>query len=166
MELTTIYYVVAALLVLAGLLGTVLPLLPGVPLMFAGMLLAAWAGDFQNIGAPALTVLAVLTLVSVAVDFWAGAHGAKRIGASRLAIWGAAIGTLVGLLFGLPGLVLGPFAGALAGELLHHRSLHPHRLGQAAKVGAGTWVGLLLGTALKLALAFAMLGLFALAWWL
>ena len=143
-----------------------LPVLPGVPLMFAGMLLAAWAGDFQTIGAPTLIVLTVLTLVSVAVDFWATAHGAKRVGASRTAMWGAAIGTVVGLLFGLPGLVFGPFAGALAGELLHHRSLHPHRVGHATKVGAGTWVGLLLGTALKLALAFAMLGLFALAWWL
>lgn len=166
MDSTTIYYLIAALLVLAGLLGTVLPVLPGIPLMFAGMLLAAWAGDFQAIGAPALIVLAALTLLSVAVDFWATAHGAKRVGASRLAMWGAVIGTLVGLLFGLPGLLLGPFAGALAGELLHHRSLHPDRVGHATKVGAGTWLGLLLGTALKLALAFAMLGLFGLAWWL
>lgn len=166
MDSTTIYYLIAALLILVGLLGTVLPVLPGIPLMFAGMLLAAWAGDFQAIGAPALIVLAALTLLSVAVDFWATAHGAKRVGASRLAMWGAVIGTLVGLLFGLPGLLLGPFAGALAGELLHHRSLHPDRVGHATKVGAGTWLGLLLGTALKLALAFAMLGLFGLAWWL
>lgn len=166
MDLTTLYYVIAAVLVLAGLLGTVLPVLPGVPLMFAGMLLAAWAGDFQTIGAPALAVLAVLTLLSVVVDVWATAHGAKRVGASRLAMWGAAIGTLVGLLFGLPGLLLGPFVGALAGELLHHRSLHPDRVGHATKVGAGTWVGLLIGSALKLALGFAMLGMFALAWWL
>ena len=166
MDSATLYYLIAGLLVLAGLLGTVLPVLPGIPLMFAGMLLAAWAGDFQTIGAPALILLAVLTLMSIAVDFWATAHGAKRVGASRMAMWGAAIGTLLGLLFGLPGLLLGPFAGALGGELLHHRSLHPHRVGHATKVGAGTWVGLLLGTALKLALAFAMLGLFALAWWL
>lgn len=166
MDLTTTYYLIAALLVLLGLLGTVLPILPGVPLMFGGMLLAAWAGDFETVGVPTLAVLAVLTLVSVIVDFWATAHGAKRVGASRLAMWGAAIGTLVGLLFGLPGLLLGPFAGAVVGELMHHRSLHPHRVGHASKVGAGTWVGLLLGTALKLALAFAMLGVFALAWWL
>lgn len=166
MDLTTTYYLIAALLVLLGLLGTVLPILPGVPLMFGGMLLAAWAGDFETVGAPTLAVLSVLTLVSVIVDFWAAAHGAKRVGASRLAMWGAAIGTLVGLLFGLPGLLLGPFVGALVGELLHHRSLHLQRVGHATKVGAGTWVGLLLGTALKLALAFAMLGLFALGWWL
>ena len=166
MDSTPIYYLIAALLILFGLLGTVLPVLPGIPLMFAGMLLAAWAGGFQAIGAPTLIVLAMMTLVSLAVDFWATAHGARRVGASRMAMWGAAIGTLVGLLFGLPGLLFGPFIGALAGELAHHRSLHPHRVGHATKVGAGTWVGLLLGTALKLALAFAMLGLFALAWWL
>lgn len=166
MDSTSIYYLIAALLVLIGLLGTVLPVLPGIPLMFAGMLLAAWADDFQTIGVPTLIVLTVLTLLAVAVDFWATAHGARRVGASRMAMLGAVIGTVVGLLFGLPGLLFGPFIGALSGELLHHRSLHPHRVGHAAKIGAGTWFGLLLGTALKLALAFAMLGLFALAWWL
>ncbi len=166
MDPTALYYLIAALLVLAGLVGTVLPALPGLPLMFIGMLLAAWAGDFQRIGAPTLVALAVLTLISVVVDFWATAHGAKRVGASRLAMLGAAIGTLFGIFLGLPGLLLGPFVGALAGELLHWRSLRAHAVGHAAKIGAGTWLGILLGTVLKLALAFAMLGLFALAWWL
>lgn len=166
MEPTALYYLIAALLVLVGLAGTVLPALPGLPLMFGGMLLAAWAGGFAHVGAPTLAILAVLTLVSLAVDFWATAHGAKRVGASRMAMLGAAIGTLLGIFLGLPGLLLGPFAGAVAGELLHRRSLHAETLGHAAKVGAGTWLGILFGTALKLALAFAMLGLFALAWWL
>ena len=166
MDLTALFYLLAALLVLVGLAGTVLPALPGLPLMFAGMLLAAWAGDFQHVGAPTLVVLGLLTLLSIGVDVWATAHGAKRVGASRLAMLGAAIGTCAGLLLGLPGLLLGPFAGALAGELLHRRSLQADALGHAAKVGAGTWLGILLGSALKLALAFAMLGLFALAWWL
>lgn len=166
MDPTTLYYLIAALLVLVGLAGTVLPVLPGVPLVFAGLLLATWADGFQHVGAPTLTVLAVLTAISVAVDFWATAHGAKRVGASRLAMLGAATGTLVGLFFALPGLLLGPFLGALAGELLHQRSLHIHVVGHATKVGMGTWIGILLGIVLKLALAFAMLGLFALAWWL
>lgn len=166
MDPTALYYLIAALLVLAGLAGTVLPALPGLPLMFAGMLLAAWAGDFRHVGAPTLALLALLTLISVAVDFWATAHGAKRVGASRLAMLGAALGTLFGIFLGLPGLLLGPFAGAVAGELLHRRNLQAGTLGHAAKVGAGTWLGILLGAALKLALAFAMLGLFALAWWL
>src|SRR5687768_15075326 len=123
------------------------------------MLLAAWAGDFQQIGWLPLVVLGVLTLVSVAVDFFATMLGAKRVGASRKALLGAVVGTFAGLFFGPVGLFAGPFVGALLGELWHSREL-----GKAAKVGLGTWLGILLGTVLKLGLAFAMLGLFAFAW--
>lgn len=166
MEATTLYYLLAAVLVVVGLAGTVLPALPGLPLVFGGMLLAAWAGGFQEVGVGMLVVLGVLTALSLAIDFWATALGAKRVGASRKAIAGAMLGTLAGLMFGPLGLLLGPFAGALAGELLHRRSLDRAHLGDAARIGFGTWVGILFGVALKLGLAFAMLGLFALAWWL
>ena len=166
MEPTTLYYVLSVLLVLVGIAGTILPALPGLPLVFAGMLLAAWAGDFQQVGMPMLVVLGLLTLFSLAVDFWATALGAKRVGASKLAIIGAMIGTVAGLFFGPIGLLMGPFAGAIGGELIHRRSLQKQDLGQAAKIGVGTWFGILFGTVLKLALAFTMLGLFALAWWL
>ena len=166
MEPNTLYYLLAIVLVVVGIAGTILPALPGLPLVFAGMLLAAWAGDFQQVGVPMLVVLGLLTVFSLAVDFWATALGAKRVGASRLAIIGAMVGTLAGLFFGPVGLLLGPFAGAIAGELVHRRSLQKHDLGQAAKIGVGTWFGILFGTVLKLALAFTMLGLFALAWWL
>ena len=166
MEPTTLYYVLAVLLVLVGIAGTILPALPGLPLVFAGMLLAAWAGDFQQVGVPMLVVLGLLTVFSLAVDFWATALGAKRVGASRLAIVGAMVGTLAGLFFGPIGLLMGPFAGAIGGELIHRRSLQKQDLGLAAKIGVGTWFGILFGTVLKLALAFTMLGLFALAWWL
>ena len=166
MDPTTLYYLLAILLVVVGIAGTILPALPGLPLVFAGMLLAAWAGDFQQVGMPMLVVLGLLTLFSLAVDFWATALGAKRVGASRLAIIGAMLGTFGGLFFGPLGLLLGPFAGAIGGELIHRRSLHKQDLGQAAKIGVGTWFGILFGTVLKLALAFTMLGLFAFAWWL
>ncbi len=166
MDWHLLLYALAALLILIGLAGTLLPALPGVPLIFVGMLLAAWVDDFERVGAGTLIVLGTLTLVSLALDFWATAHGAGRVGASRLAMLGAAIGTLVGLFFGLPGLALGPFIGALIGELVHLRDLRTQALGHATKVGFGTWFGILLGIALKFALAFAMLGLFALAWWL
>ncbi|KAF1689124.1 DUF456 domain-containing protein [Pseudoxanthomonas taiwanensis] len=159
MDPTTLLYILAALLVAVGLAGVILPALPGLPLVFGGMLLAAWAGDFQRIGAGTLVVLGLLTALSLAVDLLAAALGARRVGAGPLAVWGAALGALVGLAFGLPGLVLGPFIGALLGELWHVRDLP-----RAARVGLGTWLGLLLGAALKLALAFAMLGLFILAW--
>lgn len=166
MEIQWIYYVLAAVLVLVGLAGTVLPALPGLPLMFAGMLLAAWSGDFQQVGGWMLGLLAALTVLSLAIDFIATALGAKRVGASRLALVGAVIGTFAGLLFGLVGVFVGPFVGALAGELIHGRGAGARKLGQAARVGFGTWLGILLGSVLKLGLAFAMLGLFALAWFL
>lgn len=159
MDLQTLYYGLAVLLVLAGLAGTVLPALPGLPLVFAGMLLAAWAGGFEHIGVPVLVVLGLLTVLSLVVDFWATALGAKRVGASGTAIAGAVLGTFVGLFFGPLGLFAGPFAGALAGELLHGRDV-----AQATRVGFGTWLGIVFGTVLKLALAFTMVGLFVLAW--
>ena len=153
-------YGVAALLVIVGLIGVVLPALPGLPLVFLGMLLAAWAGGFEQVGVAVLVVLGLLTLLSFAIDFWATAHGAKRVGASRKAIIGAVLGTFAGLFVFPPfGLFVGPFAGALIGELLHGREL-----GNAARVGFGTWLGLVLAIVLKLGLAFAMLGVFALAW--
>jgi len=164
MQTSPLYYAIAAVLVAIGLAGVVLPALPGLPLVFLGMLLAAWAGGFAKIGVATLVVLGVLTLLSVAIDFWAAAMGAKRVGASRPALIGALLGTFAGLFLGPIGLFLGPFVGALAGELLHGRGLDRARFGHATRVGVGTWVGMVLGIALKLMLAFAMLGLFAWSW--
>lgn len=165
MTFMTLMYVLGAILVLIGLAGIVLPALPGLPLVFAGMVLAAWAEHFTRIGIGTLVALGVLTLLSVAVDFWAAALGAKRVGASRLAIAGAIIGTVAGLFFGIVGVFIGPFCGAVAGELMHGRRLDPAAIGQATKVGVGTWLGIVFGIALKLTLALAMLALFAWAWW-
>lgn len=154
-------WMVAAFLVLAGMLGSVLPALPGVPLVFAGLLIAAWAENFQRVGWIALTLLGLMTAASFAIDFVATSLGAKRVGATRLAIVGALAGTLVGVFLGLPGLILGPFAGAVAGELISHGQLE-----RAGRVGLATWVGLLFGTLAKLALVFTMLGVFAAAYFL
>ena len=164
MPAQNLYYFLAAILVAVGLLGTVLPVLPGLPLVFGGMLLAAWAGGFEQIGVVTIVVLGLLTLLSLGIDFWATAVGAKRVGASRKAIAGAVIGTVAGLFFGPLGIFVGPFAGALAGELAHRRSLGQRDLGDAAKIGFGTWLGIVFGVVLKLTLAFAMIGLFAFAW--
>jgi uncharacterized protein YqgC (DUF456 family) len=155
----TLLYMLAALLALVGLAGIVVPALPGLPLVFAGMLLAAWAGGFEQVSVWVVALLGLLTLVSFAVDFWATAHGARRVGASRKAVAGAVIGTFAGLFFIPIGLLVGPFAGALAGELLHGREWR-----QATKVGFGTWIGVVLAVVLKLGLAFAMIGVFAIAW--
>jgi uncharacterized protein len=156
---TFIYYMVAGLLVFLGLAGVVLPALPGMPLLFAGLLLAAWTDGFQRVGWVILTVLGVLTVLSFLIDFLATVFGAKRVGASRKALWGSVLGSVAGLFFMPIGLFVGPFVGALAGEYWHGRQLQ-----QAARVGLGTWLGIVLGTAAKLALALAMVGLFAAAW--
>ena len=150
-------WLLAALLIVAGFAGLILPALPGIPLVFAGLVLLAWAENFAYVGWLTLTVLGVLTLVSIGVDFLAAALGAKKFGASSRAIWGAAIGAVLGLFFGLPGLLLGPFVGAVIGEFSGRASL-----AAAAHAGVGATLGLLFGTLLKIALAFAMLGVFVL----
>jgi hypothetical protein len=159
MSVEVLWWVLALLLVVVGIAGSVLPALPGVPLVFLGLLLAAWAGGFEQVGPFPLVVLGLLTLMSFVIDLAATALGAKRVGATKLAVVGAALGTLAGLFLGLPGLILGPFVGAVAGELMSHGQVQ-----QATRAGLATWVGLLFGTLAKLALVFTMLGLFALAY--
>jgi hypothetical protein len=159
MSVEVLWWILALLLVVVGIAGSVLPALPGVTLVFLGLLLAAWIGDFQQVGPFLLAVLGLLTLLSFVIDLAATALGAKRVGATKLAVVGAALGTLAGLFLGLPGLVLGPFVGAVAGELMSHGQVQ-----QATRAGIATWVGLLFGTLAKLALVFTMLGLFALAY--
>ena len=159
MDSATPLYILSLLLVMAGFAGILLPALPGVPLIFAGMLLAAWAGGFHTISVFTMIVLGLLTVLALGIDFAAGLLGARRVGASRLALWGAALGTLVGVFLGIPGLIVGPFAGALIGEWLHGRNLS-----QASRVGIGTWLGMAFGALVKLVVSFVMLGVFVLAW--
>lgn len=147
------------LLVVVGILGTVLPALPGTPLVFLGLLVAAWAEGFQKVGWFTLSILAILTLLSFGVDILATKIGAQRMGASWAALFCAAVGAIVGLFFGLPGFILGPFVGAVAGEYAARRNLR-----QAGKVGLGTWLGMLFGIAVKLTLVFAMVGIFLTAY--
>lgn len=159
--MTTALWILAVLLVLIGLAGTVLPALPGTAFVFGGLWLAAWLEDFTKVGGITIVVLGVLTALSFAVDFFASALGAQRYGAGRGAVIGAALGTLAGLPLGLFGLIAGPFIGAVVGELATRRDLL-----QAGRAGVGAWIGFLVGTALKLALAFAMVGIFVFAYFI
>ena len=158
---TTLLWVLAALLVLVGIAGIVLPVLPGTPLVFAGLLLAAWIDDFQRISVWTMLLLGLLTALAWAVDWVAAALGAKRAGASGLAILGAAIGTIVGLFAGFVGVIFAPLFGAAIGEYFATRDKE-----RAAKVGVATWLGMLLAVAVKIALVFTMLGVFALAYFI
>jgi len=159
METEPVLMLLAVALVVVGVIGTVLPALPGAPLVFLGLLLAAWADHFQKVGWFTLLVLALLTILTFVVDFMAASFSAKRVGASWLALAGAAVGMIVGLFFNIPGLILGPFLGAMLGEYLARRNW-----AQARRVGFGTWLGMLLGIAGKLALIFTMVGIFVLAY--
>lgn len=152
-------WLLSILLVVVGLAGTVLPLLPGVPLVFAGLLLAAWVDGFERVGWPVLVILGVLTLLSLVIDAAAASVGAKRVGAGSAAVLGAALGTLIGLFFGLPGLLVGPFAGAALGQFLMRRDVV-----EAGRVGFGAWLGFLLGSLAKLVLSLMMIAIFAVAW--
>ncbi len=155
MDWTILWWIIAILLVLAGLAGGVLPALPGVPLVVECLLLGAWAGDFQQVGWGTISLLAILAVIAWIADFLAGALGTRYMGASPRAFWGATIGALVGLFFGLPGLLLGPFIGAVVGELSSGRNL-----AHSGRAGLGAWLGIVLATAVKLGLVFLMLGVY------
>jgi uncharacterized protein len=155
---TAMLWVVATAMIVLGVAGTVLPMLPGAILVFGGIALAAWIDDFARIPVWLLLLLAVLTAMAWAVDYLAAAAGAKRAGASKLAIIGAGAGTIAGIFSGLWGLLFMPLAGAAIGEYVARRDAW-----RAGKVGVATWIGLLLGTAAKVALVFAMVGIFVFA---
>jgi uncharacterized protein YqgC (DUF456 family) len=151
-------WVVAIAMIVVGVAGTVLPALPGLVLVFGGIVLAAWIDDFARISPWTVGGLAVLMLLGVAADYVAAALGAKKAGASRLAVVGAAIGTVAGIFTGFVGLVFMPLVGAALGELIAQKDVW-----RAGKVGIATWLGLLVGTALKVAIVFTMVGVFVIA---
>jgi uncharacterized protein YqgC (DUF456 family) len=155
---TTILWILAIALIMIGVAGTVLPAVPGAILVFGGIVLAAWIDDFTRIPAWLLLLLAALTAMAWAVDYVAAAVGAKRAGASRSAIVGAAIGTLAGIFSGLWGLLFMPLVGAAVGEYLAQRDMR-----RAGKAGIATWIGLLLGTVAKIAIVLTMVGIFVFA---
>jgi uncharacterized protein len=153
-------WILAVVLVIAGLAGTLLPVLPGPALVFVGLVLAAWIDDFSRVGGGVLALLAALTALAWLLDFVAGLLGAQRVGASRLALLGAVAGTVIGLFMGLVGVLFMPLVGAAAGEYIARREQ-----GRALQVGLATWVGMLIGLVAKVVIACVMVGIFAVAWW-
>jgi uncharacterized protein YqgC (DUF456 family) len=151
-------YVLAVALIIGGLAGAILPVLPGVPMIFGGIWLAAAVDEYNHLGWAWLVAIGAVAVLGIAVDFISGSLGAKKIGASTRALWGAGIGTTIGMFFGLPGLLIGPFAGAVIGELWSGKSIL-----RSAHVGVSTWFGMLLGVVAKVVLSFLMIGMAALA---
>lgn len=156
--IAVLLWLAAVLLVVVGIAGLILPAIPGAALILGGLVLAAWIEDFVFVGTGTLAFLAVLALLTYAVDFLAGILGARHFGASPRAMMGAMIGAVVGVFFGLPGLLLGPFVGAALGEFSARRGMVA-----AGRAGIGATLGLVIGAAAKLALAFSMLVVFVAA---
>ncbi len=145
--------------VLIGLIGTILPMLPGPSLVFLGLLFGAWADDFAKVGWIPLTILGLLTALTFITDFIATKIGVKKTGASSLATIGAMIGMVIGIFFGFFGVFVFPFIGAVIGEYIVKRDAL-----QAGKVGLGTWLGMVIAIVVKLAINFTMIGIFIIAY--
>jgi len=152
--------IIGGVLIAAGLVGAIVPMLPGIPMIFGGIWLIAAVDHYQHLGMGWLLGIAAVGAIGLLMDLLAGALGAKRVGASPRAVWGTLLGTIIGLFFGLPGLLLGPFVGALLGELAAGKSVL-----RSAHVGVSTWLGLIFGTIVKLVASVTMVALFGAAWW-
>jgi len=149
-------FILAMILMLVGLAGTILPMLPGLPIMWAGAFVYALLNGFEGIGWGYLGVFAVLVAVVSLLDYVANLYGAKKMGASGWGLAGAFVGMLIGLVTGgLIGLLLGSFLGAVLGEILGGRKGY-----QAFRAGVGTFVGFLGGTLIKFLVGCAMIGVF------
>ena len=135
--------------------------MPGTLLVWSGVLLGAWIDDFTRVGAGTMVVISVLAVLAWALDFVAGLMGARRVSASKQALAGAAIGTVVGLFMGLVGVLFMPLVGAAVGEYWAQKDQT-----RAAKVALATWIGLLVGMVAKVVLSFVMVGVFLAALWL
>lgn len=158
MDATALGWIATILLIVVGLAGTILPALPGTILVLSGIVLGAWLNDFTRVKWWVVAIIAVLAVVAWVTDYLATVMGAKKAGASTLAIVGAALGTIAGIFMGLIGVLFMPFVGAVIGELIAQKNAK-----QAVKVGLATWLGLLIGTVVKLVLVFMMIGIFVVA---
>lgn len=150
------------ILILVGLVGTIVPMLPGTGLVFGGILLYALYFGVDNVGLTTLVLFGVATALSFVIDLLASLYGAARFGASRSGIAGAAIGGILGLLvLNLPGLLLGVFVGAVFGEYF----LAKKKGEEALRSGVGSVLGFLGGTILKFILALIMIIVFVVKIW-
>ncbi len=146
---------ICALCLLVGLAGVLLPILPGIPLAWLGLLVYAAGTGFERMSLTVVIVFGVLTLLSLAIDFFAPMLGAKRYKASKLGVFGAFLGITFGIFFGIWGIILGPFIGALAGEFLAGKKTK-----QAFGSATGTFTGMILGSLLKIVIIMIMGGFF------
>jgi uncharacterized protein YqgC (DUF456 family) len=145
--------VLAVVFFTIGVLGTILPALPGAPLIWLGMLIYGFFVKFQNLPLTFFIGQGLAVMLIFLIDYLASIWGVRRYGGSKEAVWGSILGGLLGLLvLGPFGLIFGPFIGAVAGEV-YRRS----PLGKALEVGLGTLIGFLGGAVLKLSIEAVMI---------
>ncbi|NLU49992.1 MAG: DUF456 domain-containing protein [Syntrophomonadaceae bacterium] len=148
----TAVLVAVILIMLIGLAGTFLPIVPGIPLIFLAIAGYGWYEGFHHVSPGYLAVMGGLAILSVLVDYLAGVLGAKYYGSSRAGIWGAFIGGILGIFWGGPlGIVIGPWLGAVVGEYLQLKDIE-----KALQVGTGTVVGIFAGVVAKVIIGAAM----------
>jgi uncharacterized protein YqgC (DUF456 family) len=148
--------VVTYLIMLFALAGTIVPLVPGLPLVFGAALLYGLLTNFARIGAGPLVALGLIAAVAQVCDYLAGAWGAHKFGGGKWGIVGAIVGGLVGaIVFNIPGLILGAVVGATAGELAAGREFE-----ESARTGLGTLVGFLAGRLVAFTAGVVMIGVF------
>jgi uncharacterized protein YqgC (DUF456 family) len=151
-------WALSALLIVVGVAGTVLPALPGTAFVLGGIVLGAWIDDFTRVPVWVVVLCTVLAVLAWVLDYVAGLMGARRAGASKQALIGAAVGTVVGLFMGIVGVLFMPLVGAAVGEYLARKNER-----QALQVGVATWLGIMAGLLAKVVLAFMMIGIFIVA---
>ncbi len=157
--MTTLWWTLTLLLMLTGLVGSVVPLLPGTTIILAAAVLHHFMlGEAESVGWWTLGGLVALTVLSYVLDFISGSLGAKKFGATRWGAIGGIVGAIVGLFFGIVGIFVGPLVGVLAGELIGGKGLLP-----AGKSTWGTFLGTTAGMIAKLMIAALMIGWFLVA---
>ncbi|MEA1961584.1 MAG: DUF456 domain-containing protein [Bacillota bacterium] len=145
--------VLTLIIIILGIAGTVIPFLPGVPLVFLGIAGYGWYEGFVHVGPRYIIIMGALTLLSVFVDYLATYLGAKWFGSSKKGIWGAVLGLFLGLFLFPPfGLFIGPWVGAFLGELWEGKNVN-----EAIKTGTGTIIGIFGGMTFKILLGIIML---------
>lgn len=143
--------ILGIVLILAGIAGCILPVIPGPPLSWAGLLLLHWT-RFAQFSAAFLLVMACLAIAVTVLDYLIPVWGTKKFGGSKAGMWGATIGIFAGIFFFPPvGIIVGPFIGAVLGEIIAGKESGP-----ALKAGLGSFIGFLLSTGLKLGVSLTM----------
>lgn len=158
--LTVLLAIISTILVLAGLFGVILPLLPGVPIAWLGLFIFAIGTGFERISVTTTVIFFAVMLLTFAVDFFAPMLGAGKYKASKWGIIGASLGSLLGIItLGLWGIILGPFVGAMLGEIIAGKEG-----GKAIKIAFGTFWGIVFGGLFKVIVVLVMLGFLITSW--